>query len=113
MCLLDKHNVKERIMTKFATTPVEYRGVKAGNPSVNGWMIDTKTIVAEGMNAKARANGRSYGVFVDGKYVGDVHYATGGQYVATNIKREQISTHTGHDAAEKCFIDLLLSVEKA
>lgn len=95
----------------FATTPTEYRGIKAGNPSVNGWMIDTKTIVAEGINAKARASGRSYSVYVEGEYVGDVHYATGGQYVAVNLEKEQISTHTGFDAHEKCFIDLVLSVK--
>lgn len=96
-------------MTKFATTPTEYRGIKAGNPSVNGWMIGTD-LVAEGVNAKAMRSGRSYSVFVEGEYVGDVHYATGGQYVAVNLEREQISTHTGHDAHEKCFIDLILSV---
>jgi hypothetical protein len=106
------NNTKERIMTKFATTPTEYRGIKAGNPSVNGWMIDTRTIIAEGVDAKARASGRSYSVFVKGEYVGDVHYATGSQYVAINLQHEQISTHTGHDAHEKCFIDLILSMEK-
>jgi hypothetical protein len=102
-------------MNKLSVMQAEHKGLKAGFPVVDGWMIDSKKIVLEDSSIDAKAskeyntNGRNFSVFVQGKYVGTVYYRTGSQFVALDLEKNEISTHTGDGAEFKCFVDLVLA----
>jgi hypothetical protein len=102
-------------MNKLSAMQAVHKGLKAGFPAVNGWMIDTKTIKLEDSSINAVAykefntNGRNFIVSVGGELVGTVYYRTGSQFVAFDLKKNEISTYTGDGAEFKCFVDLVLS----